>query len=78
MKKLLFFLLFFLMTNFAFAEDNQTDNKTKKEHIKKECQQVCVKWEEKKECKPAYPEGEICTLWRECIEYIERCKEITD
>lgn len=83
MKKFLF-LLFLLVNSFVLVVNNrilfasESDNKTSES--KKECEEivkVCAEWgPPKKECapNPFRPGEQICTIYRECIKYVELCK----
>ncbi|WP_028841074.1 hypothetical protein [Thermodesulfobacterium hveragerdense] len=73
MKKFLFILSFVLVSNFGWAEDNQS-NKTSGSNSKK-CEKVCVKWEERRDCRPdpVFPDRQICALYKVCAQYEEKC-----
>ncbi|WP_022854949.1 hypothetical protein [Thermodesulfobacterium thermophilum] len=83
MKKFLF-LFFLLVNSFILVVSNgilsasESDNKTSES--KKECEEivkVCVEYgPPKKECKsnPCCPGEQICTIYRECVKYVEVCR----
>ena len=70
MKKLLLILIstmFLLVSNNTFADTQNTE--------KRECTQVCVKWEERRDCRPdpINPGKQICAVYHVCVQYEEKC-----
>lgn len=76
MKKLLFIILsFVLLGSFVWAEDNQS-KKDNNDSNSKKCEQVCVQWEKRKDCRkdPVFPDRKICAVYEVCTKYEEKCK----
>lgn len=75
MKKFLFIFFFAIGSFSAWAENNQ-EKKDNSDSDSKNCEKVCIKWEEKRDCRPnpIFPEKQICAVYKVCTQYEEKCK----
>lgn len=69
MLTLIFIPTFYLITVASSSENKQKDENTR------ECKKICVKWEERRDCRPnPIPGGTpICASYKVCVEWKEEC-----
>jgi hypothetical protein len=75
MKKLIVALSFIIFL--ANSSISLADEISQKEPPRKQCKKVCVRWEDKLECKPAggIPEVQTCVIKPVCVDYEEQCDD---
>lgn len=58
-----------LLLSFTSVFANQDEQKGK------ECTKECIRWEEKRDCRPdpVQPGKQICATYKVCVEYQEKC-----